>query len=87
MSTSAINNPSNSYLDTTLPISNTPKASANDGGLSTFAQLLNSSTSSTTAGGSSSTNSPTQMLNQLMASFKTNGIQNEGSSVDPMSIG
>jgi hypothetical protein len=87
MSTSAINNFSNSYLDTTLPSSKTSKASANAGGLSTFAQLLSSSTSSTTAGGSSSTNSPTQMLNQLMASFKTNGIQNEGSSVDPMSIG
>jgi hypothetical protein len=27
------------------------------------------------------------MLNQLMASFKTAGTENEGSGVDPMSIG
>jgi hypothetical protein len=86
MSTSPINTLSPSYFESTLATQKSAHSSST-GGLSTFAQLVGSSTESTTAGGSSHTNSPNQMLNQLMASFKTAGTENEGSGVDPMSIG
>jgi hypothetical protein len=86
MSTSPINSLSPSYFESMLATQRS-SGSPSAGGLSTFAQLLGSSTESTTAGGSSHTNSPNQMLNQLMASFKTAGTQNEVSGADPMSIG
>ncbi len=87
MTTSPINNLSPSYFEATLATQKPSDASSRTGGLSTFAQLLSTSASSNAAGASSSTNSPNQMLNQLMTSFKNNGIQNEGSSLDPMSVG
>ena len=94
MSTSAINNNSayNSFFETNIASNgNNPKTSTSDTQLSTFAQLLGTSASSTASsnmtGNTSKTNSPNQMMTSLMASFKNEGIQNEGSSEDPMSIG
>jgi hypothetical protein len=89
MTSSTINNNfSSGYLESALPASG--RTSAPNNSLSTFAQLLGTSASSaasaTATGDSSKTNSPNQMLQQLMSSFKSNGLQSEGSSFDPMSI-
>jgi len=62
---------------------------SSSGQLSTFAQLLNSSSgaaqgSSAIGGGSSS--SPNQQFSSLMSSFQSNGTQNQGQTLDPLSI-
>jgi hypothetical protein len=89
MTSSTINNNlSSDYLESSLAMAGKPSTQNNS--LSTFAQLLgsaaSSSASSTATGDSSKTNSPNQMLQQMMASFKSNGLQSESTSFDPMSI-
>jgi hypothetical protein len=60
---------------------------SSSGQLSTFAQLLNSSSGaaqgSSAIGGSSS---PNQQFSSLMSSFQSNGTQNQGQTLDPLSI-
>jgi hypothetical protein len=83
----SLNSTANSYLAAAVGTSNSPGAACNKTQTSTFADLLSSSASSTVAGGTSNTSSPNQMLAQLMTSFQQNGLQNEGSSIDPLSVG
>ncbi len=89
--TSPINNLSSSYFEQSLATNgNSSKTSTSNNGLSTFAQLLGTSTGSsadsTPASSSASNSGSSQMLAQMMASFQNSSIQNQGSSVDPMSI-
>ncbi len=53
------------------------------GQLSAFAQMF--SDSSTSA--ASQSGNPSQLLSQMVSSFQTNSIQNQGQLVDPLSIG
>jgi len=52
------------------------------GQLSAFAQMF--SDSSTSA--ASQSGNPSELLSQMVSSFQTNSIQNQGQAVDPMSI-
>jgi hypothetical protein len=59
------------------------------GQLSTFAQLLNSSSGATQGSssvGGSSSSSPNQQFSQLMSSFQSNGTQNQGQTLNPLSV-
>jgi len=91
MNTSTINNLSSDYLTSMLETTGNSSKSSTDNSLSTFAQLLgsaaSSSASSTATGSSSNTHSPTEMLQQLMSSYNSTGLQNQATSLDPMAIG
>jgi hypothetical protein len=84
---------SNTYLPATFDTAsatkctrtaNSAKQPSTCGPLSPFAQLLNASGSSASAGGASS--NPNQILQQLLQSFQTSETQNQGQSINPMSL-
>ncbi len=87
MNVNSLNSLSSTYLQPSDSASQSSKNLAANGQLSTFAQLLTSSATSTAAEATSSTNSPNQMLSQLMSSFQKNGVQNQGQTLDPLAIG
>jgi hypothetical protein len=89
MNTNSISSPSSNYLQLTLADQMMNKGaqgsaqSPGKGQLSAFAQMF--SDSSTSA--ASQSGNPSQLLGQMVSSFQTNSIQNQGQAFDPMSIG
>jgi hypothetical protein len=90
MDTNSISSGSSNYLQFTLADQmmnkGTQSSSAQSpakGQLSAFAQMF--SDSSTSA--ASQSGNPSQLLSQMVSSFQTNSIQNQGETTDPMSIG
>jgi hypothetical protein len=90
MNTNAIASASSNYLQLTradqMMNKGTQSSSAQSPGkgqLSAFAQMF--SDSSTSAAPQSG--NPSQLLSQMVASFHTNSIQNQGQALDALSIG
>jgi hypothetical protein len=90
MDTNSISSGSSNYLQFTLADQMMNKGAQGSsaqspakGQLSAFAQMF--SDSSTSAASQSS--NPSQLLSQMVSSFQTNSIQNQGQAFDPISIG
>lgn len=67
--------------------SNSATGSANKGKLSPFAQILDNNSSSEASKSPSTTLNPAQFLAQMIGSYQTNGLQSQGSQLDPMLAG
>jgi hypothetical protein len=89
MNLTSLNGLSGNYLQSTLAnqltsnkLNSSSQASKN-GQPSAFSQMLSAAgaTTSHTAG------NPAQLLNQLVSNFQVSGVQSQGQSLDPMSIG
>jgi hypothetical protein len=71
---------------TTNSLTKSSEQSSNSGTSSPFAQLLNDASAAYLPSSKSST-SASQSFNQLVKNFQMSGIQSQGQSLDPMSIG
>ena len=92
MNTSSINGLSANYIQSTLAdqlasgsLTNSSSKNAKSSQESPFSKMLSDATS----GASSSTNgsNASHLLSQLVGNYQVSGVQNQGQSLDPMSIG
>jgi hypothetical protein len=91
MSTNPINHLSNSTdLESLIAIQAADQNSKNSSGsdqMSAFAQMLGAAGESNANPKENSAGNPSQLLNQLVASYQKTSVENQGQSLDPSSIG
>ena len=96
MNTNSINGLSANYLQSMLANQltsnslNSSSKNSKNGEVSAFSKMLSDASANSPGAANMAaapTGNPTQMLSQMIANFQTSGMQSQGQSFDPMSIG
>jgi hypothetical protein len=88
MNTNSISSLSSSDLQSIIAsAANSPTGAAHKGKLSPFALIMGNTSSSEAAKSPGTTLNPAQFLAQMIGSYQTNGLQSQGSQLDPMLAG
>jgi len=88
MNTNSISSLSSSDLQTIIAsAANSTTGSAQQGKLSPFAKILDNASGSEASKSPGTTLNPAQFLAQMIGSYQTNGLQSQGSQLDPMLAG
>lgn len=91
MNTNSISLSAGSDLQSLIAMQATDKqaknsSASNSSQTSAFAQMLGAASASGSSANTAAATNPSQLLNQMIASYETTSVQNQGSSLDPMSI-